>query len=142
MNVFRKKNRVGLKGLSICLSVCLCLSVSAVCLGVAHWISINDTEKSLGQSVRSGSIFAVVTHRSCPNALVTFSITAPAHLHATVVACISWVCQYAKGFLIRLLTSRSLIFCQISSFLLSSKKDWQKYIYFQHLHLVLLKIDT
>ena len=44
--------------LSVCLSVCL--SVSAVCLGVAHWISINDTGKSLGQSVRSGSIFAVI----------------------------------------------------------------------------------
>ena len=48
--------------LSVCLSVCMsvCLSVSAVCLGVAHWISINDTGKSLGQSVRSGSIFAVI----------------------------------------------------------------------------------
>ena len=69
MNVFRnkmkgKKKRVGLEGLSVCLPVCLyvCLSVSAVCLSVAHWIPINDTGKSLGQSVRSGSIFAVITH--------------------------------------------------------------------------------
>ena len=44
--------------LAVCLSVCL--SVLAVCLGVDHWILINNTGRSLGQSVQSGSIFAVV----------------------------------------------------------------------------------
>merc|ERR1711911_221872 len=43
-----------------CLSVCL--SVSSVCLGVAHRISVHDAGRSLGQSVRSGSIFAEIIY--------------------------------------------------------------------------------
>ena len=60
--MFSEKKMKGKKtgqGLRVCLSVCL--SDTAVCLGVAHWILINDTRKSLGQCVRSGSIIAVIT---------------------------------------------------------------------------------
>ena len=67
-------------------------------------------------------------------------------------ACIARVCQYAKIFLIRsstlgkvnkrILRYLAFLFFQILFIFpfFSARKDWQKYIYFQHLHLDLVKI--